>query len=445
MATLMPQLIQTFFDSNGALLVGGKIYTYQAATVTPLLTYQNQDESTANTNPVILDASGQCNMWLKDQAYKIRVYDASDNFLYERDDISHIGVGSISTADLADDSVSTIKIQASAVTTAKIDSAAVTTEKLAALSVIATKLAVDAVTTAKILDLNVTSAKIADGAITVAKLAAARTIQVRKYTQGVTENLPADCTFALAFGMGSGGGGGAGGTGNDAGNDGGGGGGGGGAAILTGPHPLNFVAGDSITIAIGASAGSAADGNNSTITGINGPVAAITFPGAARGASGSGANGGAGGATTVGSQIDKIITACAPGGVGGTVDPAAAVSANNAGAAPAYTLILGGSISAGAVGGTSNGAQPDDDHGAGGGGGGTSIFGVGGIGGQGAANPAGSPTAGSAAAIANYGAGGGGGGGGHEAGTQAGAAGGASAPGIVYIVCDTTTLWAGTV
>lgn len=190
MSHLMPNLVQTFVDANGAPLDGGKVYFYEAGTSTPLATYQDQAEATPNTNPVILDANGQANIWLKNQAYKIVLADADDNILITRDVVTHIATGSILTALLEDDAVTTVKILNSAVTTAKIDDEAVTNQKIGPDAVNGTKiaddsidsehyvdgsidaahLASDSVTTVKILDSNVTTAKINDSAVTTAKI-----------------------------------------------------------------------------------------------------------------------------------------------------------------------------------------------------------------------------------------------------------------------------------
>jgi hypothetical protein len=48
-----------FFDNNGNVLSGGKIYTYQAGTTTPLAVYTSNAESAFHTNPIILDSAGR--------------------------------------------------------------------------------------------------------------------------------------------------------------------------------------------------------------------------------------------------------------------------------------------------------------------------------------------------------------------------------------------------
>jgi len=48
-----------FFDNNGNVLSGGKIYTYEAGTSTPLATYTSSTGNTAHTNPIVLDSAGR--------------------------------------------------------------------------------------------------------------------------------------------------------------------------------------------------------------------------------------------------------------------------------------------------------------------------------------------------------------------------------------------------
>lgn len=48
-----------FFDNNGNVLSGGKIYSYEAGTTTPLATYTSSTGNTAHTNPIVLDSAGR--------------------------------------------------------------------------------------------------------------------------------------------------------------------------------------------------------------------------------------------------------------------------------------------------------------------------------------------------------------------------------------------------
>ena len=88
MASLTPTPKQQFFDDNGNPLVAGKVYTYAGGTTTPVATYTDQTGLTANTNPIILDASGRCDIWLLATiAYKYVVTDENDVQLYTVDNI----------------------------------------------------------------------------------------------------------------------------------------------------------------------------------------------------------------------------------------------------------------------------------------------------------------------------------------------------------------------
>lgn len=98
MALLSPNPKQQFFNANGEPLVGGKIYTYEAGTSTPVATYQDASGTTANTNPIILDSRGMCNIWLLNTvSYKYVVKDANDTLIFTTD---NIGVA-LSTATFA--------------------------------------------------------------------------------------------------------------------------------------------------------------------------------------------------------------------------------------------------------------------------------------------------------------------------------------------------------
>lgn len=88
MAVLTPTPKQQIFGSDGAPLVGGKIYTYAAGTSTPIATYTDYSAGTANTNPIILDSYGQANIWLlANTSYKFIVKTAADVLLYTVDNI----------------------------------------------------------------------------------------------------------------------------------------------------------------------------------------------------------------------------------------------------------------------------------------------------------------------------------------------------------------------
>jgi microcystin-dependent protein len=55
-----------FFTTTGQPLAGGKIYTYQAGSSTPLATYTDNTGATANANPIVLGTDGRpaTEVWL---------------------------------------------------------------------------------------------------------------------------------------------------------------------------------------------------------------------------------------------------------------------------------------------------------------------------------------------------------------------------------------------
>jgi hypothetical protein len=60
---LSPAPWQKFWDNNGAPAVGYQLFTYAAGTSTKLVTYKDS-AGTQNSNPVLLDSRGECNLWL---------------------------------------------------------------------------------------------------------------------------------------------------------------------------------------------------------------------------------------------------------------------------------------------------------------------------------------------------------------------------------------------
>ncbi|MFA6204459.1 MAG: hypothetical protein WC710_14875, partial [Gallionella sp.] len=56
---LAPIARKQYTDNNGDPVVGGKLFTYAAGSTTKQATYTDSTGTTANTNPIILDASGR--------------------------------------------------------------------------------------------------------------------------------------------------------------------------------------------------------------------------------------------------------------------------------------------------------------------------------------------------------------------------------------------------
>lgn len=87
MARLSPQGKFRALDSNGDPLAGGKLSTFEAGTSTPKITFTTADESTANDNPIILDADGFADVWLGSGSYKFVLDSSTDVNQWTVDDI----------------------------------------------------------------------------------------------------------------------------------------------------------------------------------------------------------------------------------------------------------------------------------------------------------------------------------------------------------------------
>lgn len=87
-ASLFPTPVMQFFTANGVPLVGGKLYTYAAGTVTPLETYTDYNAGTANTNPVILNSRGEASIWLGTSMYYMVLKDSTDVQIWTADNVT---------------------------------------------------------------------------------------------------------------------------------------------------------------------------------------------------------------------------------------------------------------------------------------------------------------------------------------------------------------------
>jgi hypothetical protein len=87
-----------FFTNSGAVLTGGKLYTYAAGTTTPLASYTTSAGSTARTNPIILDSAGRVpdggEIWITSSQYKFVLKDSNDVLIATYDNISGINAAS---------------------------------------------------------------------------------------------------------------------------------------------------------------------------------------------------------------------------------------------------------------------------------------------------------------------------------------------------------------
>lgn len=79
---ILPQPQTQFCDANGAPLAGGSVATYVVGTTTPAATYQDYQGTIANTNPVILDATGRASIWGGGN-FRFIVKDVNGNTIYD--------------------------------------------------------------------------------------------------------------------------------------------------------------------------------------------------------------------------------------------------------------------------------------------------------------------------------------------------------------------------
>ena len=118
MAVLMPEGKQSFQNSAGAPLVGGKLYTYDAGTNTPRTTYSDAAGTVSNTNPVILDARGEAAVFWSG-SYKLVLKDASDITIWTVDNVTDGVSGLLSSlsSSTGDSLLGSIASEAGAVAT----------------------------------------------------------------------------------------------------------------------------------------------------------------------------------------------------------------------------------------------------------------------------------------------------------------------------------------
>jgi hypothetical protein len=81
-----------FFTNTGAVLTGGKLYTYLAGTTTPVTTYTTSAGNVAWTNPIVLDAAGRVSgsgeIWLTvGVTYKFVLKDSNEVLIGTYDNV----------------------------------------------------------------------------------------------------------------------------------------------------------------------------------------------------------------------------------------------------------------------------------------------------------------------------------------------------------------------
>jgi hypothetical protein len=83
-----------FFNNDGTVLSGGKLYTYAAGTTTPKATYTTSAGNIAHSNPIVLNSAGRVpggEIWLSVSTYKFVLNTSDDVLIATYDNISGIG------------------------------------------------------------------------------------------------------------------------------------------------------------------------------------------------------------------------------------------------------------------------------------------------------------------------------------------------------------------
>jgi microcystin-dependent protein len=105
-AAILPPAKTTFFGNDGKPLTSGKVYFYVPNTTTLKTTWQDANENVANSNPVVLDASGRAIIY-GNGIYRQVVRDRNNNLIWDAVTAS-VGTGG-STGSGDTEAVGTIK------------------------------------------------------------------------------------------------------------------------------------------------------------------------------------------------------------------------------------------------------------------------------------------------------------------------------------------------
>ena len=107
--SLSPWLKPRFFiTGTNRPLAGGLMYTYEAGTTTNATTYSD-DSGTPNTNPIVLNSDGECNLYLdNDVIYRIILKNAAGVTQFDKDNIA--GNGAKDAAVLSFENVANLRL-----------------------------------------------------------------------------------------------------------------------------------------------------------------------------------------------------------------------------------------------------------------------------------------------------------------------------------------------
>ena len=82
---LVPNAQQQFLDNNGTPIAGGFVYMYVPGTTTPNPTWSDPLLTVLNTNPILLDQGGRCQIWAAPNTlFRQIVTDANNNMIWDQ-------------------------------------------------------------------------------------------------------------------------------------------------------------------------------------------------------------------------------------------------------------------------------------------------------------------------------------------------------------------------
>jgi hypothetical protein len=90
MAALAPFFNAQFFTNVGVPAAGFLLHSYESGTTTPKQTFTSQAATATNTNPIVLDADGRCNLWLDSGEYTFRLETPDGALVKSWDDVAGI-------------------------------------------------------------------------------------------------------------------------------------------------------------------------------------------------------------------------------------------------------------------------------------------------------------------------------------------------------------------
>lgn len=92
MAIIIAEGKQSYTNDAGGPLAGGQLYTYDAGTTTPRLTWSDSAQTAPHTNPIILDARGEATVFWNG-AYKVELRTAAGVVIWTVDNVTTDSTG----------------------------------------------------------------------------------------------------------------------------------------------------------------------------------------------------------------------------------------------------------------------------------------------------------------------------------------------------------------